>query len=387
MHDASTAYVPFWTAAQQSLFPAALEAARRISEGAFDTLRTMYVFDALVCNTDRHANNFGFLRSNLTGELLGMAPLFDHNLALFPSDMEQDYPSWPRQGSVRRPAGSNLTFDSVARLVMSEKHHEALRGMIDFHFSNHPVYPVPEKRLEALNRYVSQRVRQLLEIDPVDDWLVKTNARRYVIGGASALAAFAVVFALLSVPGLKETQAPEEAASANELTADAAAPAETAPASTAPTSSEPASTPAASTAPEAAETTAESVPAAEEPAPQAAPAASNNTASPGFRGSNSNGISTAKNVPVKWDLAGGSNILWKQPVPKSGHNSPVIVGNNVFFSGADDQARELYCYDLNTGDKYPVSSSVTVRYGAEFVTDYTLTCTSSDTNIVRFESG
>lgn len=169
MHDASTAYVPFWTAAQQSLFPAALEAARRISEDAFDALRTMYVFDALVCNTDRHANNFGFLRNNLTGELVGMAPLFDHNLALFPSDMEQDYTSWPRQGSVRRPAGSNLTFDSVARLVMSEKHHEALRGMIDFRFSNHPVYPVPEKRLEALNRYVSQRVRQLLEINPVDE--------------------------------------------------------------------------------------------------------------------------------------------------------------------------------------------------------------------------
>ena len=57
----------------------------------------------------------------------------------------------------------------MARLVMSEKHREALRGMIDFHFSNHPVYPVPEKRLEALNRYVSQRVRQLLEIDPVDE--------------------------------------------------------------------------------------------------------------------------------------------------------------------------------------------------------------------------
>ena len=202
-------------------------------------------------------------------------------------------------------------------------------------------------------RYYYKDLKEIpeMEIDPVDDWLVKTNARRYVIGGASALAAFAVVFALLSVPGLKETQAPEEAASANELTVDAAAPAETAPASTAPTSSEPASTPAASTAPEAAETTAESAPAAEEPAPQAAPAASNNTASPGFRGSNSNGISTAKNVPVKWDLAGGSNILWKQPVPKSGHNSPVIVGNNVFFSGADDQARELYCYDLNTGEK------------------------------------
>ena len=169
MHDAATAYVPFWTATQQSLFPAALEAARRVSDEAFGALRTMYVFDALVCNTDRHANNFGFLRNNLTGELLGMAPLFDHNLALFPGDMEQDYPTWPRQGAIRRPAGSNLTFDSVARLVMSEGHHEALRGMIDFQFSNHPLHPVPEARLSALNRYISQRVRQLLEIAPADE--------------------------------------------------------------------------------------------------------------------------------------------------------------------------------------------------------------------------
>lgn len=169
MHKPSTAFVPFWTAAEQSLFPITLETARRISPEALDTLRMMYVFDALVCNTDRHANNYGFLHDNATGKLTDFAPLFDHNLALLPNDMEQDYGSWTEQGFIRRPAGSNLSFDSVAALVMTEAHHEALRKMIGFQFMNHPDYPVSSKRLDALNRFISERVRQLLAIPQADD--------------------------------------------------------------------------------------------------------------------------------------------------------------------------------------------------------------------------
>ena len=169
MHKPSTTFVPFWTAAEQSLFPTTLETARRISPEALDTLRMMYVFDALVRNTDHHANNYGLLRDNATGKITSFAPLFDHNLALFPNDMEQDYDSWTEQGSIHRPAGSNLSFDSVAALVMTEAHHEALRKMIGFQFMNHPDYPVSSKRLDALNRFISERVRQLLAIAPVDD--------------------------------------------------------------------------------------------------------------------------------------------------------------------------------------------------------------------------
>lgn len=169
MHKLSTAFVPFWTAAEQSLFPATLETAQRISPETFDALRTMYVFDPLVCNTDRRANNYGFLRDNATGKLTGFAPPFDHNLALFPNDMEQDYGSRTEQGSIRRPAGSNPSFDSVAAFVMTETHHETLRKMIGFQFMNHPDCPVSSKRLDALNRFISERVRQLLAIAPVDD--------------------------------------------------------------------------------------------------------------------------------------------------------------------------------------------------------------------------
>ena len=209
-------------------------------------------------------------------------------------------------------------------------------------------------------RYYFKDLKEIpaMEIDPVDDWLIKTNARRYVLVGASGLAALAVVFALLSMPSLKKTEGQADPA-AGELTAEATESASSS------SDESPAPAEAAETvdgeslaaAPEA--TAPEAGPAEQEAAaPAASPAPANNVSYQGFRGNNSNGYSTAKNVPTKWNLADGSNILWKQPVPKSGHNSPVIVGNNVFFSGADDQARELYCYDLNTGEKrWTVSAS------------------------------
>ena len=209
-------------------------------------------------------------------------------------------------------------------------------------------------------RYYFKDLKEIpaMEIDPVDDWLIKTNARRYVLGGASALAVVAVVFALLSMPGLKKTEG-QEAETESELTAEATESASSSSdeSSASVETNEVTEGETLAAAPEA--TAPEAGPAEQEAAaPAASPAPANNVSYQGFRGNNSNGYSTAKNVPTKWNLADGSNILWKQPVPKSGHNSPVIVGNNVFFSGADDQARELYCYDLNTGEKrWTVSAS------------------------------
>ncbi|MCL2289441.1 MAG: PQQ-binding-like beta-propeller repeat protein, partial [Bacteroidetes bacterium] len=69
----------------------------------------------------------------------------------------------------------------------------------------------------------------------------------------------------------------------------------------------------------------------------------------GFRGNNSLGISSARKVPISWNLASGKNILWQVPVPRKGYNSPVISGNKVFFSGADEKVRELFCYELSSG--------------------------------------
>lgn len=40
------------------------------------------ILDYLISNTDRHLCNYGFLMDNLSGELVGIAPIFDYNMAL-----------------------------------------------------------------------------------------------------------------------------------------------------------------------------------------------------------------------------------------------------------------------------------------------------------------
>lgn len=163
-------FVPFWQISGQSRFPKCLSAGLAIGKAFFEAMRTMIVFDALICNTDRHVANYGCLRDNHTGEILGMAPIFDHNLSLFARDMECDFNHWPQRANEEMlPRTSNLTFKEECALVMGERQHEMLRKAIGFRFTNHPQYPVSEKRLDALNAYLSVRINELLQISVTDE--------------------------------------------------------------------------------------------------------------------------------------------------------------------------------------------------------------------------
>jgi outer membrane protein assembly factor BamB len=68
-----------------------------------------------------------------------------------------------------------------------------------------------------------------------------------------------------------------------------------------------------------------------------------------FRGPMGQGIVYHRNIPTEWDGTSGNNILWKSDVPKHGFNSPVIWGDKLFVAGADEQNREVYCYNRNDG--------------------------------------
>jgi outer membrane protein assembly factor BamB len=69
-----------------------------------------------------------------------------------------------------------------------------------------------------------------------------------------------------------------------------------------------------------------------------------------FRGPLGQGIVYHKNIPTEWDGSSGTNILWKSPIPKHGYNSPVIWEDKVFIAGADNQTREVYCYNRANGN-------------------------------------
>lgn len=68
-----------------------------------------------------------------------------------------------------------------------------------------------------------------------------------------------------------------------------------------------------------------------------------------FRGPDGDGISLADKLPVKWSEH--ENVKWKIPVEGKAWSSPVIWGNQVWVSSADEDGRRLYafCYDVNTG--------------------------------------
>jgi len=167
-------------------------------------------------------------------------------------------------------------------------------------------------------------------IDPVDDWIIKSKTRKYLVWTAGGLAAGGVIFALLTSPYLKKTGNEKIAAvePIPSISSDSL------------NSSEETQSISADSLPDTTTTTATAPPDSIE---------ISKVTSNGFRGNNSLGISSAKKVPTAWNLASGKNILWKSPVLRKGFNSPVINGNKVFFSGADEKARELFCYELSTG--------------------------------------
>jgi outer membrane protein assembly factor BamB len=72
---------------------------------------------------------------------------------------------------------------------------------------------------------------------------------------------------------------------------------------------------------------------------------------PGFRGPLGNGHSPARNLPLSWSP--NQNISWRSELPAPGNSSPVVTGNRVFVTCAEDQGRRrsLYCFDRKSGQQ------------------------------------
>lgn len=69
-----------------------------------------------------------------------------------------------------------------------------------------------------------------------------------------------------------------------------------------------------------------------------------------LRGPLGHGITPHSNLPLNWDGETGENILWKTEIEVHGYNSPVIWEDRMFFSGANDQRRVVYCLDRHSGE-------------------------------------
>ena len=204
-------------------------------------------------------------------------------------------------------------------------------------------------------RYVLSAKSKLNEIDRVEkvSELDKLVAQKWVIYTGSGLIVLALASGLLSSNSLKEYKINEDIVAQEEKPAELVAPVLTgqAPAqvdtATAAGSAVLAENPVVT---DVLVTTGTETPVT----PAAAPAGLTTLAQlkanyPFFRGAEGTGVAAQKNTPSDWNGAGGKNVLWKVKVPKAGFSSPIIWGNQLFVTGADAQARMVYCYDKNTG--------------------------------------
>lgn len=137
----------------------------KLGEEYVNALNDMFVLDALICNTDRHYGNFGFLVNNKTNKIEAPAPLFDHGNSLFNfagRDDLESYDNFKKYADTLLPCVYD-DFIGEAKTVLTRNHKEKLRGLLNFKFKKHPRYNLPNKRLKYIEILIQSRAKLLLE--------------------------------------------------------------------------------------------------------------------------------------------------------------------------------------------------------------------------------
>lgn len=161
--DIDTAFVPIGKIVKDGGIKACLDYYKTISDEAYEELCSMLVFDAVIYNEDRHFGNFGVLRDNHSGEVTGPAPIFDNGLSLFNFAMPDDFNNIGEYAKTRTtPYG--VSFESICKEVIGRKQSAQLRRLLGFKFQRHPSINLPEDRLQALEKHIEVRARELLSL-------------------------------------------------------------------------------------------------------------------------------------------------------------------------------------------------------------------------------
>lgn len=137
----------------------------KLGQDFVDALNDMLVLDAIIMNTDRHFGNFGFIVDNKTNMIVAPAPLFDHGNALLNFAGRDDLES---EEALKEYADTLVPcvyddFIGTAKKVLTNKHREGLRKLLEFKFKKNSRYNLPDKRLKLIEKMIQTRAKGLLE--------------------------------------------------------------------------------------------------------------------------------------------------------------------------------------------------------------------------------
>lgn len=161
---AEHSYVPIGVIVREGGMDAVSDFYRNLGEKYYEELASMLVFDALIYNEDRHYGNFEVLRDSHTGEIIGCAPVFDNGYSLFVTAMKDDLENIYQYAETRSYASCGITHDDLVQNFCGRLQQKQLRQMINFKFTRHERYNLPEERLDILKKFINQRVNELIDM-------------------------------------------------------------------------------------------------------------------------------------------------------------------------------------------------------------------------------
>lgn len=156
-------YIPTGRIVKEGGWAAVMNYYRSLGGKYYHSLVDMLIFDAVVCNEDRHFGNFGLIVDNSTNSIVDTAPIFDNGLSLFNYAMEDDLRDIDTYAGTRLMATSQ-DFLAFAKEIITKDHNKLLKRLINFNFKRHSTYNLPKRRLRNIETFLQKRVRELLAI-------------------------------------------------------------------------------------------------------------------------------------------------------------------------------------------------------------------------------
>lgn len=127
--------------------------------------KNMMIGDTVIMNEDRHLGNFGVLVDNNSFEILGFAPLFDHNISMLCYVSQSDFANvnaYMKDLNKGHKLGGG-TFVELGRKFLTTDNKKKLRGLLGFGVETHWKYNLDEWRLKALSGQVDSQIKGLLK--------------------------------------------------------------------------------------------------------------------------------------------------------------------------------------------------------------------------------
>lgn len=138
---------------------------RKLGKKFEDALNEMIVFDAIICNTDRHYGNFGFLIENKANKIIAPAPLFDHGNSLFNFAGKDTWGSEEELNKyveTQKPANYD-DFMVEAKKYISKEVKAKVKKLFNCKFAKSNKYSRNDKQIKMIENIIKERVREIIE--------------------------------------------------------------------------------------------------------------------------------------------------------------------------------------------------------------------------------